>query len=192
MTAAARNELSEISRSLKRMAMEFQMPFLVLVANSRRMSKIKRKPNNGDIRENRQRALQDTLNMISKAVSSPAKTHEEQALQGLLFVGYDGPAFGFYNCTAENRMRRRHLEHLTNPERHHGPYVPSAQLAGHAALLRKAAARVGVRDRKTIRRLAIRFGLAHLPEGGAVMNIRHPVAARTGPRNAQRPGASAD
>ena len=108
------NELSEISRSLKRMAMEFQMPFLVLSQLTKDVEKFKRKPNNGDIRGNRptrpgcrhDHVCAPARALRGKSGSRPHREgrdhHYEKSERSLRvgFVGYDGPTFGFTNCTA--------------------------------------------------------------------------------------------
>ena len=111
------NELSEISRSLKRMAMEFQMPFLVLSQLTKDVEKFKRKPNNGDIRETGQLAQDADMimfvhrqeryeenpdqDLIGKAEIIITKNRNGPC--GSVFVGYDGPTFGFYELHGQNK-----------------------------------------------------------------------------------------
>lgn len=109
------NELSEISRALKRMAMEFQMPFLVLSQLTKDVEKFKRKPNNGDIRETGQLAQDADLIMfvhrqeryddepkeenIGKAEIIITKNRNGPC--GSVVVGYDGPTFRFHELGYE-------------------------------------------------------------------------------------------
>lgn len=109
-------ELSEISRELKRMAMDYKMPFVVLAQLTKDVEKQKRKPNNGDIRESgqlaqdadlimfvhRQEKYDDGQNIenIGKAEIIIGKNRNGEC--GTVTVGYDGPTFRFYEIGGQS------------------------------------------------------------------------------------------
>lgn len=104
-------EVASISRDLKRMAMEFKMPFLVLSQLTKDVEKFKRKPNNGDLRETGQLAQDADLIMfvhrqekyddepkaenMGKAEIIVSKSRNSEI--GSVLVGYDGPTFKFFD-----------------------------------------------------------------------------------------------
>lgn len=110
-------ELTSISRDLKRMAMEFRMPLLVLSQLTKDVEKLKRKPNNGDIRETGQLAQDADLIMfvhrqeryddepkqenIGKAEIIVTKNRNDGC--GAVHVGYDGPTFRFFELAGMDK-----------------------------------------------------------------------------------------
>jgi replicative DNA helicase len=103
-------ELATVSREMKRMAMDFKAPFIVLSQLTKDVEKAQRKPNNGDLRETGQLAQDADLIMfvhrqekydkepvqanIGKAEIIVSKNRNGGC--GVVDVGYDGPTFEFY------------------------------------------------------------------------------------------------
>lgn len=103
-------ELATVSREMKRMAMDFKAPFIVLSQLTKDVEKMQRKPNNGDLRETGQLAQDADLIMfvhrqekydkepvhenIGKAEIIVSKNRNGGC--GSVHVGYDGPTFRFY------------------------------------------------------------------------------------------------
>lgn len=102
-------ELTIISRELKRMAMEFDMPFIVLSQLTKTVETQKRKPTNGDLRESG--ALAQDADVIMM-VHREEKYHEDKpewhgkaeiivtksrnGKTGTALLGFDGATFRFY------------------------------------------------------------------------------------------------
>jgi len=108
------SELATISRELKRMAMDFKAPFIVLSQLTKDVEKNQRKPNNGDLRETGQLAQDADLIMFvhrqEKYDKDPVQENMGKAEIivsknrnggcGSVNVGYDGPTFRFYELDA--------------------------------------------------------------------------------------------
>lgn len=104
-------ELTTISRDIKRMAMDFNIPFLVISQLTKDVEKIKRRPTNGDLRESgaiaqdadmilmvhRQEKYEDSpgLDVVGKAEIIITKNRNGEC--GSVHCGYDGPTFRFYD-----------------------------------------------------------------------------------------------
>lgn len=102
-------ELTLISRELKRMALEFNMPFIVLSQLTKAVETAKRKPTNGDLRESG--ALAQDADMIMMVHRQEKYDEADQAAMGkaeiiitksrngktgTVTVGFDGSTFRFY------------------------------------------------------------------------------------------------
>lgn len=108
-------ELTAISRDLKRMAMDFNMPFVVISQLTKDVEKLKRRPTNGDLRESG--AIAQDADMIlmvhrqEKYEASPTQEHVGKAEIiitknrngecGTVHCGYDGATFRFYEPGSE-------------------------------------------------------------------------------------------
>lgn len=106
-------ELTTISRDIKRMAMDFNIPFLVISQLTKDVEKNKRRPTNGDLRESgaiaqdadmilmvhRQEKYDDDpkQEIIGKAEIIITKNRNGEC--GVVYCGYDGPTFRFYDLT---------------------------------------------------------------------------------------------
>jgi len=103
-------ELTAISRDIKRMAMDFNMPFIAISQLTKDVEKAKRKPTNGDLRESGAIAQDADLIMMvhrqEKYDDEPQQenignaeiliTKNRNGACGAVLVGYDGPTFRFY------------------------------------------------------------------------------------------------
>lgn len=103
------NELTIVSRELKRMAMEFNMPFIVLSQLTKAVETQKRKPTNGDLRESGAFAQDaDMILMVHRQEKYDEDSQEHQGKAeiivtknrngetGTVLVGFDGSTFRFY------------------------------------------------------------------------------------------------
>lgn len=103
------DELTVISRELKRMALEFNMPFIVLSQLTKAVETAKRKPTNGDLRESgalaqdadmimmvhrQEKYEEDNQDHIGKAEIIITKSRNGKT--GTTLVGFDGATFRFY------------------------------------------------------------------------------------------------
>lgn len=104
-------ELTTISRDIKRMAMDFNIPFLVISQLTKDVEKMKRRPTNGDLRESgaiaqdadmilmvhRQEKYEDSpsMDVVGKAEIIITKNRNGEC--GSVHCGYDGPTFRFYD-----------------------------------------------------------------------------------------------
>lgn len=104
-------ELTTISRDIKRMAMDFNIPFLVISQLTKDAEKMKRRPTNGDLRESgaiaqdadmilmvhRQEKYEDSpsMDVVGKAEIIITKNRNGEC--GSVHCGYDGPTFRFYD-----------------------------------------------------------------------------------------------
>jgi len=107
-------ELTGISRDIKRMAMDFNMPFIAISQLTKDVERAKRRPTNGDLRESgaiaqdadlimmvhRQEKYEDnpTVEHIGKAEILITKNRNGAC--GAVPVGYDGATFRFYELGA--------------------------------------------------------------------------------------------
>lgn len=103
-------ELTAISRDIKRMAMDFNMPFIAISQLTKDVEKAKRKPTNGDLRESgaiaqdadlimmvhRQEKYDDELQQENIGKAEILITKNRNGPCGSVMVGYDGPTFRFY------------------------------------------------------------------------------------------------
>ncbi len=102
-------ELTIISREIKRMAMEFNMPFIVLSQLTKTVETQKRKPTNGDLRESGAIAQDaDMIIMVHRQEKYDEKdvewqgkaeiivTKSRNGKTGTSLVGFDGSTFRFY------------------------------------------------------------------------------------------------
>jgi replicative DNA helicase len=102
-------ELTIISRELKRMAMEFSMPFIVLSQLTKTVETQKRKPTNGDLRESgalaqdadvimmvhrEEKYYEDKIEWHGKAEIIITKSRNGKT--GTSLLGFDGARFRFY------------------------------------------------------------------------------------------------
>ena len=108
-------ELGIVSRELKRMAMEFEMPFLVLSQLTKDVEKAKRKPTNGDLRESgqiaqdadlimmvhRQEKYDDTPKLENLGKAEIVVTKNRNGATGSVIIGFDGPTFRFYELAPD-------------------------------------------------------------------------------------------
>jgi len=103
------DELTVVSRELKRMAMQFDMPFIVLSQLTKAVETQKRKPTNGDLRETGALAQDaDMILMVHRQEKYDEDSQEHQGKAeilvtksrngrtGSVLVGFDGPTFRFY------------------------------------------------------------------------------------------------
>lgn len=103
------NELTIVSRELKRMAMEFNMPFIVLSQLTKAVETQRRRPTNGDLRESGAFAQDaDMILMVHRQEKYDEDNQEHQGKAeiivtknrngetGTVLVGFDGPTFRFY------------------------------------------------------------------------------------------------
>ena len=109
-------ELTAISRDIKRMAMDFNMPFVVISQLTKDVEKLKRRPTNGDLRESG--AIAQDADMIlmvhrqEKYEANPGHEHVGKAEIiitknrngecGTVHCGYDGATFRFYELGPES------------------------------------------------------------------------------------------
>lgn len=109
-------ELTAISRDIKRMAMDFNMPFLVISQLTKDVEKLKRRPTNGDLRESG--AIAQDADMIlmvhrqEKYEANPTHEHVGKAEIiitknrngecGTVHCGYDGSTFRFHELGPES------------------------------------------------------------------------------------------
>lgn len=102
-------ELTIISRELKRMAMEFDMPFIVLSQLTKTVETQKRRPTNGDLRESGALAQDaDLIMMVHRQEKYDEQNQEYQGKAeiiitksrngqtGTVLLGFDGATFRFY------------------------------------------------------------------------------------------------
>lgn len=102
-------ELTIISREIKRMAMEFNMPFIVLSQLTKAVETQKRKPTNGDLRESGAIAQDaDMIIMVHRQEKYDERdvewqgkaeiivTKSRNGKTGTSLVGFDGSTFRFY------------------------------------------------------------------------------------------------
>ena len=108
-------ELGMVSRELKRMAMEFEMPFLVLSQLTKDVEQAKRKPTNGDLRESgqiaqdadlimmvhRQEKYDDTPKQENLGKAEIVVTKNRNGATGSVIIGFDGPTFRFYELAPD-------------------------------------------------------------------------------------------
>lgn len=109
-------ELTAISRDIKRMAMDFNMPFVVISQLTKDVEKLKRRPTNGDLRESG--AIAQDADMIlmvhrqEKYEANPGHEHLGKAEIiitknrngecGTVHCGYDGATFRFHEMGPES------------------------------------------------------------------------------------------
>jgi replicative DNA helicase len=109
-------ELTAISRDIKRMAMDFNMPFVVISQLTKDVEKLKRRPTNGDLRESG--AIAQDADMIlmvhrqEKYEANPGHEHVGKAEIiitknrngecGTVHCGYDGSTFRFHELGPES------------------------------------------------------------------------------------------
>lgn len=102
-------ELTIISREIKRMAMEFNMPFIVLSQLTKTVETQKRKPTNGDLRESGAIAQDaDMIMMVHRQEKYDENdiewqgkaeiivTKSRNGKTGTSLIGFDGSTFRFY------------------------------------------------------------------------------------------------
>jgi replicative DNA helicase len=102
-------ELTIISRELKRMAMEFNMPFIVLSQLTKTVETQRRRPTNGDLRESGALAQDaDMIMMVHRQEKYDEQNQEHQGKAeiiitksrngqtGTSLIGFDGSTFRFY------------------------------------------------------------------------------------------------
>lgn len=108
-------ELTIISRELKKIAREFEMPFIVLSQLSKDVEKAQRKPTNGDLRESGALAQDaDVIMMVHRA--EKYKPEEDNIGKALIIItksrngecgevttGFDGSTFTFYDLEADRQ-----------------------------------------------------------------------------------------
>lgn len=104
-------ELTGISRDIKRMAMDFNIPFLVISQLTKDVEKMKRRPTNGDLRESGAIAQDaDMIMMVHRQEKYDEDPKQEDIGKaeiiitknrngecGIVHCGYDGPTFTFYD-----------------------------------------------------------------------------------------------
>lgn len=104
-------ELTGISRDIKRMAMDFNMPFIAISQLTKDVEKAKRKPTNGDLRESgaiaqdadlimmvhRQEKYDDEPQQENMGKAEIIITKNRNGACGSVPVGYDGATFRFYD-----------------------------------------------------------------------------------------------
>lgn len=104
-------ELTGISRDIKRMAMDFNIPFLVISQLTKDVEKMKRRPTNGDLRESgaiaqdadmimmvhRQEKYDDDPKQEDIGKAEIIITKNRNGECGIVHCGYDGPTFTFYD-----------------------------------------------------------------------------------------------
>lgn len=109
-------ELTGISRDIKRMAMDFNMPFIAISQLTKDVEKAKRKPTNGDLRESgaiaqdadlimmvhRQEKYDDELQQENIGKAEILITKNRNGPCGSVMVGYDGPTFRFYEVGGQS------------------------------------------------------------------------------------------
>lgn len=109
-------ELTAISRDIKRMAMDFNMPFIAISQLTKDVEKAKRKPTNGDLRESgaiaqdadlimmvhRQEKYDDDMNQENIGKAEILITKNRNGPCGSVMVGYDGPTFRFYEMGGQS------------------------------------------------------------------------------------------
>lgn len=109
-------ELTAISRDIKRMAMDFNMPFIAISQLTKDVEKAKRKPTNGDLRESgaiaqdadlimmvhRQEKYDDEMNQENMGKAEILITKNRNGPCGSVMVGYDGPTFRFYEMGGQS------------------------------------------------------------------------------------------
>lgn len=109
-------ELTAISRDIKRMAMDFEMPFLVISQLTKDVEKMKRKPTNGDLRESgaiaqdadlimmvhRQEKYDDEPNMENMGKAEIIITKNRNGACGVVHCGYKGSTFRFYEMGGQS------------------------------------------------------------------------------------------
>lgn len=109
-------ELTAISRDIKRMAMDFNMPFIAISQLTKDVEKAKRKPTNGDLRESgaiaqdadlimmvhRQEKYDDEMNQENMGKAEILITKNRNGACGSVLVGYDGPTFRFYEIGGQS------------------------------------------------------------------------------------------
>lgn len=107
-------ELTGISRDIKRMAMDFNMPFIAISQLTKDVEKAKRKPTNGDLRESgaiaqdadlimmvhRQEKYDDEPNQENMGKAEILITKNRNGACGTVLIGYDGPTFRFHELEA--------------------------------------------------------------------------------------------
>lgn len=108
-------ELTIISRELKKIAREFEMPFIVLSQLSKDVEKAQRKPTNGDLRESGALAQDaDVIMMVHRAEkykpdaenigkASIIITKSRNGECGEVTTGFDGSTFTFYDLEADRQ-----------------------------------------------------------------------------------------
>lgn len=103
-------ELTAISRDIKRMAMDFNMPFIAISQLTKDVEKARRKPTNGDLRESgaiaqdadlvmmvhRQEKYDDQPKLENMGKAEIIITKNRNGACGSVLVGYDGPTFRFF------------------------------------------------------------------------------------------------
>ena len=109
-------ELTAISRDIKRMAMDFNMPFIAISQLTKDVEKAKRRPTNGDLRESgaiaqdadlimmvhRQEKYDDEPKQEDMGKAEIIITKNRNGSCGAVHVGYDGPTFRFYEIGPES------------------------------------------------------------------------------------------
>ena len=109
-------ELTGISRDIKRMAMDFNMPFIAISQLTKDVEKAKRKPTNGDLRESgaiaqdadlimmvhRQEKYDDEPDQENMGKAEILITKNRNGACGSVLVGYDGPTFRFHELGPES------------------------------------------------------------------------------------------
>lgn len=104
-------ELTTISRDIKRMAMDFNIPFLIISQLTKDVEKMKRRPTNGDLRESgaiaqdadmimmvhRQEKYDDKPTQEHMGMAEIIITKNRNGECGTVHCGYDGPTFKFYD-----------------------------------------------------------------------------------------------
>lgn len=109
-------ELTAISRDIKRMAMDFNMPFIAISQLTKDVEKAKRKPTNGDLRESgaiaqdadlimmvhRQEKYDDEPQQENIGKAEILITKNRNGPCGSVMVGYDGPTFRFYEMGGQS------------------------------------------------------------------------------------------
>lgn len=112
-------ELTSISRDIKRMAMDFEMPFLVISQLTKDVEKQKRKPTNGDLRESgaiaqdadvimmvhRQEKYDDDPKQENIGKAEIIITKNRNGACGSAHCGYRGSTFQFYETEAHYGYR---------------------------------------------------------------------------------------
>jgi replicative DNA helicase len=108
-------ELTIISRELKKMAREFEIPFIVLSQLSKDVEKAQRKPTNGDLRESgalaqdadvimmvhREEKYKPDAENIGKASIIITKSRNGEC--GEVICGFDGSTFTFYDLEGDTK-----------------------------------------------------------------------------------------
>ena len=108
-------ELTIISRELKKMAREFEIPFIVLSQLSKDVEKAQRKPTNGDLRESGALAQDaDVIMMVHReekykpdaenmGKASIIITKSRNGECGEVVCGFDGSTFTFYDLEGDTK-----------------------------------------------------------------------------------------